>query len=143
LTSAGARPSRGAKRSDPRRSLGRLGEDLAAAHFAGLGFSALARNLRTRAGEIDLIVFDGDTLVFAEVKTLRVHADVMRPDPHERPLQWLRHRQRARVRRLAAAWLNDASEVRPRARTIRFDAVGVTVDRAGRLMRLEHIEAAW
>jgi putative endonuclease len=30
-----------------------------------LGFAILARNVRTRAGEIDLIAFDGPTLVFA------------------------------------------------------------------------------
>ncbi|HEY4895306.1 MAG TPA: hypothetical protein VII01_04375 [Solirubrobacteraceae bacterium] len=30
-----------------------------------------------------------------------------------------------------------------RARTIRFDAVGVTVDERGGLLRLDHLEAAW
>jgi putative endonuclease len=52
---------------DPRRRLGRLGEDLAVAHMQRLGFSVLARNVRTRRGEIDVIAYDGDTLVFAEV----------------------------------------------------------------------------
>jgi Holliday junction resolvase-like predicted endonuclease len=54
---------------DPRRTLGRLGEDLAAAHLRRLGFATLARNVRTRHGEIDLIVFDGRVLAFVEVKT--------------------------------------------------------------------------
>ncbi len=49
--------------------LGRLGEELAAAHLRRLGFATLARNVRTRHGEIDLIVFDGRTLAFVEVKT--------------------------------------------------------------------------
>lgn len=47
-----------------RQTLGRLGEDLALAHLRSLGFSALARNVRTRHGEIDLIAFDGATIVF-------------------------------------------------------------------------------
>jgi hypothetical protein len=51
---------------DGRRSLGRLGEELAAAHFERLGFGVIARNVRTRHGEIDLIAFDGATLVFAD-----------------------------------------------------------------------------
>jgi Holliday junction resolvase-like predicted endonuclease len=33
----------------------------------------VGRNERTRYGEIDLIAFDGQTLVFAEVKTRRVN----------------------------------------------------------------------
>ena len=44
--------------------MGRLGEELAAAHLSRLGFSELERNARTRHGEIDLIAFDGRTLVF-------------------------------------------------------------------------------
>lgn len=129
-------------RSDPRRTLGRLGEELAAAHFARLGFLVLARNARTRHGEIDLIVFDGHVLVFAEVKTRRVQSGTcVRAD--QNPLSGLRPRQRARLRHLAAAWLADERRHRPTARTIRFDAVGVIVDGRGRLVRLDHIEAAW
>jgi putative endonuclease len=131
------------QRVDRRRALGRHGEKLAEAHLARLGFRTLARNVRSRAGEIDLIAFDGDTLVFAEVKTLRMRAPTTRPGADQQPLQWLRHRQRVRLRRLAVAWLSDESHARPTARTIRFDAIGVTVDAAGRLVRLEHIEGAW
>jgi putative endonuclease len=144
--SAGAaRPERAARtgREDPRRALGRLGEDLAAEHLDRLGFATLARNVRTRHGEIDLIVFDGCTLAFVEVKT-RLERSPRRPlGPEEQPLALLRPRQCARVRRLAGAWLSDSSHARPTARTIRFDAIGVIVDHRGRLVRLDHVEAAW
>jgi putative endonuclease len=128
---------------DPRHRLGRLGEDLAAAHLEGLGFAILARNARTRHGEIDLVAFDGSTLVFAEVKTAR-----QRDGPHARrvcggPLERLAPRQRARLRRLACAWLRGAERSRPRARAIRFDAIGVLLDHGDRLMRLDHLEGAW
>jgi len=108
-----------------------------------LGYSVLARNVRTRHGEIDLIVFDGSALAFAEVKTLRSRsgAGPRRADPQ--PLAWLRERQRARLRRLAVAWLSDQKRVRPSARTIRFDAIGVTVDHRDRLVRIDHVEGAW
>ncbi len=56
---------------DPRHRLGRLGEDLAAAHLERLGYTVLARNHRTRHGELDIVATDGGTLVFVEVKTRR------------------------------------------------------------------------
>ena len=128
---------------DPRHALGRRGEELAVAHLQRLGYAPLGRNERTRYGEIDLIAFDGRTLVFAEVKTRRLSARVRSPRPDQQPLAWLRPRQRLRVRRLAAAWLADEQHKRPSAHTIRFDAIGVTLDGRGRLLRLDHIEGAW
>jgi putative endonuclease len=113
------------------------------AHMHRLGFSPLGRNERTRHGEIDLIAFDGQTLVFAEVKTRRVNAQRQGIRPDQQPLVWLRPRQRARLRRLAAAWLREQKHIRPTAHTIRFDAIGVILDTKDRLISLEHIEKAW
>ena len=50
-------------------ALGKQGEDLAARHFVGAGFTVLARNWRCPVGEIDIVARDGDVLVIAEVKT--------------------------------------------------------------------------
>lgn len=131
------------KRGDPRRTLGRIGEQLAAQHLQRLGFAPLARNQRTRYGEIDLIAFDGRTLVFAEVKTRRANGRPRNPRPDQQPLAGLRFRQRARLRRLATAWLSDTEQARPTACAIRFDAIGVTLDSRCRLLRLDHLEGAW
>jgi putative endonuclease len=142
-SSTGRLPT-GAAREDPRRALGELGERLAAAHLERLGFALLARNVRTRHGEIDLIAFDGRALVFVEVKSRRVAA--LRPSPasvEQSPLASLKRRQQIRLRRLATAWLSDVDTHRPKAREIRFDAVGVALDANDRLLRLEHLEAAW
>jgi putative endonuclease len=128
---------------DGRRTVGRLGEDLASQHLTRLGFSTLARNVRSRYGEIDLVVFDGRMLAFVEVKTRRAGFGGRAIRPDQEPLPWLRPRQRARLRRLARAWLSDERHTRPSARTIRFDAIGVIVDEHGRLLRLDHIEGAW
>jgi putative endonuclease len=130
-------------RTDRRGALGRLGEELAAAHLEERGFSVLARNVRTRHGEIDLIVFGGSAIVFTEVKTRRVDARQQAIRPDQEPLANLRARQRTRLRRLAAAWLREERQVRPRAATIRFDAIGVIVDGRGALLRLDHLEGAW
>jgi putative endonuclease len=108
-----------------------------------LGFRLLARNVRTRHGEIDLIAFDGHTLAFIEVKTRRSDTHPALAGSDQEPLAALGGRQRARLRRLAAAWLRERGRARPYAHTIRFDAIGVIVDSRGALRRLEHVEAAW
>jgi len=48
---------------------GRKGERLACLFLMRQGFDILARRFRGRHGEIDLIAFEGATLVFIEVKT--------------------------------------------------------------------------
>ena len=54
---------------DRRQTLGELGEDLACAELARRGYAILARRYRTRAGEIDIVARDADTIAFVEVKT--------------------------------------------------------------------------
>lgn len=125
-----------------RRARGLLGEELAAAHLLRRGYSILERNVRTRHGEIDLIAYGAGAIVFVEVKTRRC-ATRGGVEPGTEPLTGLRAGQRLRLRRLAVAWLSEARPGRPSAHTIRFDAVGVTLDRRDRLVRLEHLEAAW
>lgn len=47
------------------------GEWIALGHLLREGFDVLARGWRCRAGELDLVAYDGDELVFVEVKTRR------------------------------------------------------------------------
>jgi putative endonuclease len=54
-----------------RQQCGREGEETAAAFLAARGFTILARNVRSQAGEIDLVALDGPTLVFCEIRTRR------------------------------------------------------------------------
>jgi putative endonuclease len=130
--------------NDHRRSVGRAGETLAAEHLTRLGFKILARNVRTRHGEIDLIAFDGHTLTFVEVKSRRASSRAIpQADSEQTPLGGLRRRQQVRLRALATAWLSAPRAERPAAREIRFDAIGVTLDARDRLLRLDHLEAAW
>jgi putative endonuclease len=120
--------------TDLRQTLGRAGEELAAAHFLRLGYDILARRHRTRFGELDLIVSDRDRLVFVEVKTRRAGSG----DPWDT----LHSAKQDQVRRMGAAWLADTAD-RPFFPVIRFDAVGVTIDAQGRLVRLDHLEGAF
>ncbi len=52
-----------------RKSLGKLGEDLAKEHLKKSGCKILEQNYQVKMGEIDLIVEDSGTFVFVEVKT--------------------------------------------------------------------------
>jgi putative endonuclease len=120
--------------TDARKTLGRRGEQLAAEHFARLGWTIVARNHHTRFGELDIVALDGETLVFAEVKTCRLGKG--------RPWDSLHERKRSQVRRMAGVWLREV-HARPRFFTIRCDAVGVVLDDRGALVRLDHLRAAF
>jgi len=48
--------------------LGKKGENKAVETLQTAGMSVIARNFRSRQGEIDIIALDGETLVFVEVK---------------------------------------------------------------------------
>src|SRR5205085_9170535 len=116
--------------TDLRHRLGRRGEDLAAEHLARRGSAVLARNHRTRFGEIDLIAHDGHTLVFCEVKTRRA-------GPRS-PWDAMTVAKRRQVRAMAIAYLAETAD-RPPAPQIRFDAIGVVIDTRDRLARLDHL----
>jgi putative endonuclease len=117
-----------------KQHLGRLGERLAAEHFARLGYEVLAQNHHTRYGELDLVLSDGRTLVFCEVKTRRLGSG--------EPFDNLHPAKQAQVRKMAAAWLLQPSDRRWHD-DLRFDAVGVLVDREDRLVRLDHLQGAF
>lgn len=115
---------------------GRTGERLAADHLIRLGYDIVERNYRTRWGELDIVARIGTTLAFCEVKTRRQGGGA------GAPLEAVGPRKQARVRRMAASWLTERTG-RPYAEVIRFDAIGIIVDGAGRLVSLEHIEGAF
>jgi putative endonuclease len=121
-----------------RQRTGRIAEQLVARRLAAAGWEVLDRNARTRHGELDIVALDGRTLVFVEVKAGRAGA-ALGP---ERPILAVDARKQRRVRKLATAWLAQRRDLPPYAE-IRFDAVGVTFDRAGRPVEVEHIPAAF
>jgi putative endonuclease len=122
--------------TDVTQELGRRGEELAVEHFSRLGYRVLARNHRTRFGELDLVLTDEDeaTIVFCEVKARRLGSGDWRQNLHES--------KQKQVRTMAAAWLAKVTE-RPFGAELRFDAVGVTLDSRGGLVRLDHLEGAF
>jgi len=124
-------------RSDHRQRLGALGETLACRHLEAHGYSVIARNFRTRHGELDLVAADSRYLVICEVKT-RVgrRAGIG-------PLAAVGQAKRSQVRRMARQWLAERGPGGPRPTELRFDAIGIILDGRGRLIELDHVEAAF
>jgi putative endonuclease len=95
---------------------GRRGEDVAHRYLRGKGYTVVARNWRppTGPGEIDIIAWDGPTLVFVEVKA-RTSDDWSAP---ERNVDAEKTRA---LQRAAASWLRLCP-----AETPRFDVIAIT-----------------
>ncbi|UOQ60649.1 YraN family protein [Leucobacter rhizosphaerae] len=112
-----------------RQTLGARGETIAAAYLEGLGYRILERNWRTRTGELDLIVRDGQVLVAVEVKT-RSGAG------YGSPLEAITALKMSRLRRLLLEWVRASGE---RGSRLRVDAVGITL-RPGERPRIDHLQ---
>jgi putative endonuclease len=121
-----------------RQRTGQRAEELVSRRLARAGWEIVERNARTRYGELDIVARDDRALVFVEVKAGRAGANF----GPERPILAVDARKQRRVRKLATAWMAERREIPPYAE-IRFDAVGVTFDRADRPVDVEHIRAAF
>lgn len=115
-----------------RQRLGRWGEQLAADHLQAHGYTLLARNWRTAAGEIDLVARDGDEVVIVEVKTRRGAG-------HGLPEEALTPRKANQLLQLGAAYV---AEHFPDEPSWRIDLIAVELDSSGKLLRCDHIEHA-
>jgi putative endonuclease len=109
------------------------GEEEAARFLERCGYAILDKNVRTRAGEIDLVAREGKTLVFVEVKTRRDLA----PEP---PQAGVNTRKQNRLGRLALGYLKLK---RLREVPCRFDVVSVIVNDEGAVRAIRHIPNAF
>jgi putative endonuclease len=94
---------------------GREGEDLACLLLVENSLRILARNVRYRDGEIDIVALDGATTVFVEVKRRR-------DDSLGAPAEAVTRTKRARVVRAARRWL---AAHPAREGSVRFDVVAI------------------
>lgn len=131
-------------RTDPRRTTGAAAEQAASELLQRAGWRILARNVRWREGELDIVGIVEGALVFVEVKAL-VTRNGRTPFS---PFESIGPRKQARVRMLARRWMADEL---PRMRedsdlsfsSIRFDAVAVSVDPDGKPRKIEHVVGAF
>ena len=100
-------------------AVGRAGETAAAEWYVAHGYEVLARNWRSPDGELDLVVGDGRTVVFCEVKARSSGVFGL-------PIEAVTPAKQARLRRLAARWLASGAVPPARRRVVRFDVASVT-----------------
>lgn len=101
---------------DKRRKLGNDGEELAARFLKNIGYKIIARQERTKFGEIDLVAKDGREIVFVEVKT-RKTLEYGHPEEAVHPIK-LAH--------MSAAGEAYLSEKRIEGVAHRYDVIAIT-----------------
>lgn len=116
----------------PRRRIGDAGERLAAEYLERRGHRIVARNVRRREGEIDLVTVDGDTLVFVEVKLRRAGA-------FGGAIEALSAAKQRRLQALAEVYAAEHPEL-PRQQ--RIDLVAVELASDGALREVRHVRSA-
>jgi len=94
---------------------GEQAEDQAEKFLLGKGFTTVARNYRCKAGEIDLIMEDGNTLVMVEVR-------YRKNDTYGSALESITSRKQARIIAAAGHYLTAKRIDRP----VRFDVIGIS-----------------
>ena len=115
-----------------RSAFARRGEAIATEELVRRGYRVVERNCRSRWGELDVVAYDGDTLVFVEVKARRA---VQFGDP----AYAVDGRKQRRIVRLARRYLSRRRLGEP---ACRFDIV-VIDERAAWTPRVEVIPNAF
>ena len=120
----------------PHLLTGERGEDAAYFHLRGLGYTIVARRWRSERtpGDLDLAAWDGDTLVFFEIKT-RTARDMAPAETQVDP-----YKQKI-LRRMAAAYLRQLPECHRDRVPLRFDVLSVYILPTG--TEFEHFPAAF
>jgi putative endonuclease len=109
---------------------GKRGEAAAASYLESKGWSVLARNFRTRVGEIDIIARRGDQVAFVEVKSWK-------SVPREDLGRSIGPRKRSRIARAARLFLTRRPDLA--GAHMRFDLVFLGGEEGG----IEHIAGAF
>jgi putative endonuclease len=103
-------------------AIGAYGERVAVEHLQDAGYEIVDRNWRCDIGEIDVVAFDGATVVVCEVKTRSGLG-------YGSGLEAVTGEKAARLRRLGRRWL--AATGAPSWVGLRFDVIAVHRGRSG------------
>lgn len=125
---------------------GNKGEDLASNYLENKGYRIEERNFHTRFGEIDIICFDRDILVFVEVKT-KIGHDFGEPE------EMVNKSKLAKVQRMGEVYVQNKIGL-PRfgyetrndgswKGLCRVDVVAIVLKSDGEVESLKHYEAVY
>lgn len=122
---------------DARVSLGRQGEAIAAQYLADRRYEIIARNWRTRSGELDIVARDGEWLVFVEVRTRRAGRRGAAPTAGL-PEESVTPRKQLQLSALADEYLFQLPWDGPK----RIDVIALELAADGSVQRLSHYRDA-
>jgi len=114
---------------------GIFGEDIVASQLADEGWKALGRRVRTKWGEVDLIMRRGDMIAFVEVKVA---------SPGRKDI-WhvIDDRAQHRIRRAAVAWMAMQPRQQRGVMHYRFDVAVVHLKTDGSVLRIDMLANAF
>lgn len=106
---------------------GLVAEDAAAAYLEKKGYRLLEKRYKTKAGEIDLLMYDGETLVAVEVK---LRSDLITA------LESIRPKAQKRIQNALLTYI--ANNPHHQNSALRFDVVAITPP-----LTIHHLDNAW
>ena len=95
---------------------GKLGEEIACRYLKEKGYIIIYKGWRSKHLEVDVIVYDGDTLVFVEVKTRRTIG-------HGMPFEAVDFNKQTKLDRAANAYILDTNY----QGEVRFDIISIVL----------------
>lgn len=113
---------------DNKRQLGNLGEQKARDFLRKRGYQYVCSQWHSRYGELDLVMWDADELVFVEVK-LRTNTSYGEP---EDMVDW---KKMAKIKKTAGLYLEEMKGERP---FYRFDIVAIV--KKGENLKMLHLQ---
>lgn len=118
---------------DDRKQIGKLAEEAVRKHLEAKGYVHRHSNWRSGHGELDLVMMDGDELVFVEVKARRSELAGRAEEGV--------NRKQARIL-LRTGEMYSVSHPDVEGKIWRIDLVGVFLDYSGEILELIHYENA-
>ena len=117
-----------------KKILGKKGDDIALNYLTEKGYELVARNYRfSRYGELDLVMKDGNYLVFIEVRTKKNKL-------YGSPLETIDYDKRRQIEKMAQLFL--VKEKLSQDTFCRFDAIGIILSNNNE-PEIEHIQDAF
>jgi len=120
-------------RGNKRQQMGRRGEDAACEFLVRRGMKIIDRNWKCGYGEADIIATEGKTLVFCEVRT---KSNFGKGSPAES----ITYKKRERYYKLIHVY---RSRTAIRHNSVRFDFIGIYVNKDRQKARLHYIRNAY
>lgn len=87
-------------------TIGKIGEDIAMRYLLNKGFNIIERNYLCKVGEIDIISYEKNSLIFVEVKSKKVKSFLEVKDLYYKPEDNMSYKKKLRMKRAIRHYLS-------------------------------------